>query len=125
MLFHLLQNKTGASTSAVFEEIDALGPPKKELNGILSFPYFKDLMAIVQKHARERFAEEKKECLQRRRRLLQDKKLEEYKDLVSEMIKKEETNFQDLMMEIIDHIGISEQEFMQMNEIYMRNPQTS
>lgn len=48
--------------------------------------------------------------------------MEEYKEVVAEMIKKEETNFQDLMMEIIDHIGITEQEFMQMNEIYMRNP---
>ena len=125
MLFHLLQNKSGASASAIYEDIDALGAPKKEANGILTFPYFKDLMSVVQKHARERFADEKKEMLQKRRRLLQDKKVDEYKEVVSEMIKKEESNFQDLMMEVIDHIGLSEQEFMQINEIYMRNPQTS
>ena len=48
--------------------------------------------------------------------------MEEYKELVSEMIKKEEQNFQDLMMEVIEHIGISEQEFMQVNQVYMSNP---
>jgi hypothetical protein len=42
LLFHLLQ-----SSSAVIEEIDALGPPKKEMNGLLSFAYFKDIMSIV------------------------------------------------------------------------------
>jgi hypothetical protein len=49
----------------------------------------------------------------------------EYKEIVTEMIKKEEQSFQDLMMEIIDHIGVSEQEFMQVNQVYMSNPQTS
>jgi hypothetical protein len=78
------------------------------MNGILSFPYFKDLMSLVQKHAKERFADEKKDMLTKRRQLLKDKKIDEYKELVSEMIKKEEANFQDLMMEVIDHIGISE-----------------
>jgi hypothetical protein len=108
VIFHLLQSKSSHSTSALIEEIDALGEPKKEMNGILSFPYFKDLMSLVQKHAKERFADEKKDMLTKRRQLLKDKKIDEYKELVSEMIKKEEANFQDLMMEVIDHIGISE-----------------
>ena len=48
VLFHLISGKQGASSSsAVLEEIDALGAPKKEMNGLLSFPYFKDLMSIV------------------------------------------------------------------------------
>lgn len=57
---------------------------------MLSFPYFKDLMSIVQKHAKERYAAEKKEMLVKRRKLLQEKKMAEYKELVSDMIKKEE-----------------------------------
>lgn len=65
-------------------------------------------MGIVQKNAKERFGAEKKELLIKRRKLLQEKKTEEYKELVSDMIKKEEASFQDLMMEIIDHIGLSE-----------------
>lgn len=123
VIFHLIQGKAGSSSSnAVIEEVDSLGPPKKEMNGILSFSYFKDLMSVVQRHAKERFADEKKELLSRRRALLKDGKTDEYKEVVSEMIKKEEMMFQDLMMEVMEHIGMSEQEFMQVNEVYMRNP---
>lgn len=113
VLFHLISGKQSAtSSSAVLDEIDALGAPKKEMNGLLSFPYFKDLMSIVQKHGKDRFGAEKKEYLIKRRQLLQAGKTEEYRELVGEMVKKEEASFQDLMMEVIDHIGLSEQEFM-------------
>lgn len=63
--------------------------------------------------------------LVKRRKCLQDKKMDDYKEIVQEMIKKEESVFQDLMMEALDHIGLTEQDFMQVNEMYMRNPQTS
>lgn len=125
VLFHLLQSKAGSSASAVLEDIDAIGPVKKEANGMLSFSYFKDLMGTVQRHSKERFGDEKKDMLARRRVLLAQNKTDEYKELVSEMIKKEESVFQDIMMEVFDHIGLSEQEFMMVNEFYMRNPQTS
>jgi hypothetical protein len=66
----------------VLEEIDALGPAKREANGLLSFAYFKDFMQIVQKHGKDRFAEQKKEFLFRRRHLLQENKMQEYKEVV-------------------------------------------
>lgn len=65
-------------------------------------------MSIVQRHAKERFADEKKELLNKRRALLKDGKTDEYKEIVAEMIKKEEMMFQDLMMEVMEHIGMSE-----------------
>lgn len=46
--------------------------------------------------------------LNKRRALLKEQKTDEYKDIVSSMIKKEEMMFQDLMMEVMDHIGMSE-----------------
>lgn len=94
VIFHLLQSKgESSSTSACIDDIEALGPPKKEMNGMLSFTYFKDLMGVVQRHAKERFAEEKKDMLIKRRALLKDKKADEYKEIVSSMIKKEEMMF--------------------------------
>lgn len=114
ILFNYLQSKSEGTTTteALLVDVDALGPPKREANGLLSFPYFKDLMMTVQRHGKERFASDKKEFLFRRRHLLQEKKEKEYKEVVAEMIKKEEQCFQDLMMEVIDHIGLTEQEFM-------------
>jgi len=51
----------------VFDEIEALGPPKKESSGFLTFPYYKDIFLIISKHSKARFAEEKKELLTKRR----------------------------------------------------------
>ena len=47
VIFHLLQGKSGSTSNAVIEDIDALGPAKKEMNGILAFTYFKDMMSVV------------------------------------------------------------------------------
>jgi hypothetical protein len=40
------------------------------------------------------------------------------------MIQKEEQMCGDLLQEAMEHIGLSEQEFMQMHQVYMSNPQT-
>ena len=34
--------------------------------------------------------------------------MDEYKEVVQEMMKKEEANLQDIMMEVVDHIGLTE-----------------
>lgn len=123
VVFHNISNKQSVA-SAVFDEIDALGPPKKEMNGMLSFAYYKEVFGIIQKHSKAKFGKEKKELLEQRRRLLRENKMNEYKELVKEMIQKEESSFGDLLQEAMDHIGLSEQEFMQTHQIYMTNPQT-
>jgi len=107
VVFHLLTNKQSAS-SAIFEDIDALGPPKKEMNGLLSFAYYKDLFILMQKHAKLKSADEKKELLIKRRQLLKDNKTEEYKEIVKDLIQREEQVFADIMSEVIDHLGMSE-----------------
>lgn len=45
---------------------------------------------IISKHAKQRFADERKDLLMRRRQLLRENKLDEYKELVKTMIQKEE-----------------------------------
>ena len=62
--------------------------------------------------------------LAKRRQLLKEGKMAEYKELVKEMIQKEEQTCGDLLQDAMDHIGLNEQEFMQMHQIYMSNPQT-
>ena len=113
-----------AASSKVLEEIEALGPPKKEMNGFLSFGYYKDVFFIIQKHAKARFADEKKKLLEQRRSLLRAGKTNEYKEIVKEMIQREELLCGDLLQDAMDHIGFNEQEFMQMHQVYMSNPQT-
>lgn len=74
ILFNYVSGKSGSapSTTAVFDEIEALGPSKKEANGLLSFTYYKDVFLIITKHSKLRFAVEKKELLTKRRRSHKD-----------------------------------------------------
>ncbi len=62
--------------------------------------------------------------LKTRRALLKAGKNAEYKEIVKDMIQKEETMCGDLLQEAMEHIGMTEQEFMQMHQVYMSNPQT-
>ena len=64
------------------------------------------------KNAKASFAEEKKELLKQRRELLREGKIEEYKEMVMEMVHKEEKIGSDFLGEAMEYIGLSEQEFM-------------
>jgi hypothetical protein len=46
---HFSQSKeeSTASISRVLEEIDALGPPKKTMNGLLAFDYYQKVFFII------------------------------------------------------------------------------
>ena len=79
---------------------------------------------IISKHSKQKFADDKKEYITRRRKALKENNERDYKEIVKEMIQKEEQSFGDLLTEAMDHIGMSEQEFMQMHQMYMTNPQT-
>jgi hypothetical protein len=52
LLFSYLSGKSESLHSLCFEEIDALGPAKKESNGLLAFVYYKDVFLIISKHAK-------------------------------------------------------------------------
>lgn len=88
------------------------------------FGYYKDLFALIQKHAKEQFFEEKKELLAKRRELLKEGQMKEYKEMVKRMISREEQVFGELLEEALNHLGYNEQEFMQMHQTFMMNPQT-
>lgn len=78
-------------------EIDALGPPRREANGLLNFTYFKDIFVLVQKHSKAQFAVEKQGLLKKRRTLLKENKIPEYKEIVKEMIQKEESQLGEIL----------------------------
>lgn len=120
--FSSKQSESGEVLSKALEEISALGEPKREANGLLSFPYYKDVFQIIMRNARQSFAEEKRELLRKRRELLRSQKTNEYKELVMDMIQKEEKVGTDLLGDAMEHIGLSEQEFMQTHQYYMMNP---
>lgn len=62
--------------------------------------------------------------METRRKHLNAGEMKEYKEIVKEMIQKEEQIFGELLQDVMDHLGLSEQEFMMMHQMYMNNPQT-
>jgi len=127
MIFNYFSNKESTDSTGLNEalnEIAALGEPKRDASGRLAFNYYKQVFNIIMKNAKQSFAAEKGDLLKKRRALLKDKKMDEYKAVVSEMIQKEERVGADLLQEAMEHIGLNEQEFMATHQYYMMNPQT-
>ena len=91
---------------------------------MLAFSYFKEVFSIICKNARSSLAEEKKQLLVQRRDLLRNNKMSEYKELVMEMVTKEENLGAEILSDAICHIGFNVLEFMQSHQYYMKNPQT-
>lgn len=83
--FHYLSGKESGN-SLCFEEIDNLGAPQKDANGLLSFPYYKNVFMIISKNAKQKFGDEKKDYIARRRRALRENNDRDYKEIVKEMI---------------------------------------
>jgi hypothetical protein len=126
VLFYLYSNTSKAEVSIdqCMEEIEALGAKQMTPQGVLAFDYYKNVFAIISKYAKTKFGKEKRTYIEKRRVLLKAEKLDEYKEVVKELIAKEEHVFSDLLGEAMEHLGLSEQEFMQMHQMYMSNPQT-
>ena len=85
LVFHFTKGKV-ISTNQVLKEIDALGQPEKEEDGLLSFEYYQKVFIIISKYAKIRFANEKKVLLEERRRLLLEGKNAEYVEIVKEIV---------------------------------------
>ena len=127
LVYHLLTSGSDDSNSSnkMIEEIEALGPVQKEKNGIVKFQFYKDVFTIVGRHGRTKFAKEKKEMVANRRKALKDGDMAKYTEIVKDIIQKEEMQMGDLMQEVMDHLNISEQEFMMTQQVYMQNQKTA
>ena len=93
LLFNYIAGKTSSTNSQCFEEIDNLGAPQKDPNGLLSFNYYKDIFIIISKHAKGKFSDEKKELVAKRRRFLKEGNTAEYRAIIEQLIMKEESSF--------------------------------
>jgi hypothetical protein len=71
VLFYLYSSNKGEVTvDLCMEEIEALGPKQMTPQGILAFEYYKNIFAIISKHAKLKFGAEKRNYIDKRRVLL-------------------------------------------------------
>ena len=102
--------------SPIDDDLDKLGPLKREEDGrYLDFEYFIKVFELSTTYAKMKFSTKKKDYVSRRRDAIKDD--DEYRKIVMEMTQEEEKVIESQMMDIINKLGITEQEFQQ-NAMY-------
>ena len=91
------------------EEIDKLGEVKKNEYGGIQFDYFMELMMTITRHSRASIGSFKRDLIEKRRKLLKDFELDEYKVVVKKILKLEEEAIKNLTDIVLAHIKISEE----------------
>jgi hypothetical protein len=109
IISHLSQT---VEDSPIDDDLDKLGPLKREEDGrYLDFEYFIKVFELSTTYAKMKFSSKKKEYVAKRREAIKDD--DEYRKIVMEMTQEEEKIIESQMMEIINKLGITEQEFQQ------------
>lgn len=99
-----------------------MGEVRKEASGIINLQAFIELFKLVTKHAKRKIAQIKQEYAKERRAALADNRDLDYRRIVSEQMKKEESIYQEIASECMSHFGIEEQEFIVSQQVHMSNP---
>ena len=79
--------------------------------GMIKFDYFLKLYKTAIVWNRVKFAESKKEMLQKRRAALKENDMQTWRQLFSNIAEADEACLQDVLEDILDRIGISETQF--------------
>jgi len=84
---------------------------------MMKFDYFLKIFQICSFYGKSQFSEKRKEYIEQRRQALQDDDDKKYEAIVMRMTQEEEMLVQNRLLEIIEKLGLSEQEF-QRNTMY-------
>lgn len=115
--YHLASKSAEEADDGIDDDLEQLGPPEMEGNGMLKFEYFLKIFQICSFYGKNQFNIKKKEYIRQRREALAEGDDKKYEQIVMEMTQQEEMLIQTKLMEIIEKIGLSEQEF-QRNTMY-------
>ena len=91
--------------------LDQLGPVERDATGMLEFEYFLKIFQICTVYGKTQFNERKREMITQRRAALKDGDDKKYEEIVMQMTQEQEQLVQSKLFEIIELIGVSEQEF--------------
>lgn len=115
--YHLASKSAEEADDGIDEDLDQLGEPQYEPNGMLRFDYFLKVFQICSFYGKNQFNIKKRELITQRRLALADNDDKKYEQIVMDMTQQEEMLIQSKLMEIIEKIGLSEQDF-QRNTMY-------
>ena len=101
---HIQKNNT--LMKEIMREVDALGPAERDASGKVSFAYLKAVYIIADKSASKRFKPFKEKFIRKRRDLLKQNNLEEYKKVVVEMNESESLINNETLIETMAYVGV-------------------
>jgi hypothetical protein len=107
--FHYLTR--GTEDETLDADLEQLGPLELDMNGRIEFRQFLKIFQICSFYGKTQFAEKKKQYVAQRREALRANDLRLYEEIVQKMTQEEEMLVQTKLNQIIDKLGITEEEF--------------
>ena len=101
----------GSEETTTDDILDQLGPVERDVSGMLKFDYFLKIFQICTVYGKTQFGDRKKEMIALRREALKEGDDKKYETIVLQMTQEQEQLVQSKLFEIIELIGVSEQEF--------------
>ena len=114
----------GVDSDKLLKSLEAAGlnKPKQTPQGMLDTKYFLDLLQFVGVTSKEQTKGQRQRNLDNRRKAYKDQDWDEYERIVKDTITQEDQACQLILKEVIEALGISEQEFGMTHQTLAANP---
>ena len=110
--YHFLSNSTEEATDDGLDaDLDQLGALELDAEGRIDFAQFLKIFQICSFYGKSQFLVRKKELIVKRREALKNNDTQLYEQTVMQMTQEEEMLVQTKLNQIIDKLGISEEDF--------------
>lgn len=126
LVWHYFNNMEGEGDEKFAElhaDLKELGVVEKDASGNIKLDKFCAIFKIVTKHAKLEITKFKAKSTEERRKHLKDGNDEAYKECITKQINQEETIYQEVATEVLQHLDIDEQDFMMSQALHAQNPQ--
>lgn len=117
-----MDNEEEEKYAELYSELEELKEIKKDASGLVVLDDFLKIFKLVTKHSKHQISKFKTSIVEQRRKFLKDGDEEGYKDCVKKQLTQEETIYQDVATEVLNHFKIDEQEFMMSQNQHSINP---
>lgn len=114
--FHFM-GKADSESDSMDADLDQIGALDLDEEGRIKFEQFLKIFQVCSFYGKTNFQEQKKKMVQARREALKSGDEQAYSGIVMQMTQQEEMLIQSKLQQILEKLGISEQEFQQ-NTMY-------
>jgi len=126
LLYHYIssgESEEEEKFAELYNELNEMGTVSKDASGMVVLEDFLKIFKTVTKHSKKEITKFKTKNNEDRRKHLKNGDEDEYREWIKKQITQEETIYQEVATEVLNHLGIEEQEFMMAQNMHAMNPQ--